>query len=287
MRSPQREIWAQNSEKEAVFSTTEQDAIRAVAVETVVSAGEIIVRHYEHLDPRETRDKGINDLVTPVDHEVEAYLRDRLTSAYPDFGFIGEEMGGGTQASSIFWVADPIDGTTNFAHGFPYFCISLALNESADTLFGLVYDPLRHELFEAWRGKGAFRNGTPIRVAQRDTLVSALIASGFPNRALFVFSRYENIYRRCLQAGAGIRRTGSAALDLAHIAAGRLDGTFQFGISLWDYAAGALIVTESGGTVVVYADTGTNASQSHIFAGSPYVVRQLLAFDALRDGESF
>jgi myo-inositol-1(or 4)-monophosphatase len=257
----------------------ELKAICEHARSLVRSAGAIVAHHYERLDPRRVYDKGFNDLVTPADHEVEAFLRECLASEFPEFGFIGEETGVSVAFSGYSWVADPIDGTTNFAHGFPYFCVSLALYDGEKTVLGVIYDPLRDEMYSAVRGGGAHRDGQAAAVPPRDTLVSALIASGFPNRALAVLPRYENIHRRCLRAGAGIRRTGSAALDLAHIAAGRIDGTFQFGISLWDYAAGALLVTEAGGKVVTSPDAESIPAQTHIFAGSDFVVNQLLSFD--------
>lgn len=260
---------------------SEMRGIRDTVVAIVRDASALVLKHYERLDPRQTRDKGLNDLVTPVDNEVELFLREQLSAIYPDFGFVGEETGGTVDADSIFWVVDPLDGTTNYAHGFPYFCISVALNNGPVTMLGVVYDPLRDEMSEAIQGEGAFRNGARLTIAPRNTLVSALIASGFPNRAIGVLPRYEAISHRFLRAGAGIRRTGSAALDLANIAAGRLDGTFQFGISLWDYAAGALLVTEAGGKVFVSPNTGNPLSQCDIFAGSDFVVNQMLSFDNL------
>lgn len=273
----------EQEEADIAIKTAELEAICGFAIALTVEAGAMVARHYEKVDPRLTYDKGVNDLVTPVDREVEAFLKGRLAKMFPDFGFVGEETGGMPDPDGVFWVVDPIDGTTNFAHGFPYFCVSLALNEGRETVLGAVYDPLRREVFRAVRGRGAFRDAVPIRCAPRNTLVSALIASGFPNRALRVLPRYETIYRRCLQAGAGIRRTGSAALDLAHIAAGRMDGTFQFGISLWDYAAGALLVSEAGGKVVTLPDADSGDTQTHIFAGSSFVVDRLLAFDAQKN----
>jgi myo-inositol-1(or 4)-monophosphatase len=199
--------------------------------------------------PHDVRFKGTIDMVTEADQAAEALIADRLREAYADHLLLCEEGSQGTASSSRHrWVIDPLDGTTNFAHGLPTFAVSIALEEAGHPIIGVVYDPMRDELFVSHRGGGATLNGEPIHVSPTDRLIASILVTGFSydfeRRAL-----QANIWRDFLTRVQAIRQTGSAALNLCYIACGRLDGYWERGISPWDVAAGALMVTEAGGTV--------------------------------------
>jgi myo-inositol-1(or 4)-monophosphatase len=197
--------------------------------------------------PAQVHHKGAVDLVTEVDLACEAAIRDVLARHTPDVPVLGEEGGGATGGTR--WVVDPLDGTTNFVHGFPYYAVSVALEVDGVREVGVVHDPCRGEVFAAARGRGATCNGAPIRVSSCADLSQALIGTGFPYdrqaRADVYLRRVEAVLRRA----QGIRRAGAAALDLAQVAAGRLDGFWEFHLRVWDVAAGLLLVTEAGGVV--------------------------------------
>ncbi len=220
----------------------------AVASEAARAAGEIQRRRWE--TRLAVRHKGSVDLVTDVDLACEDAIREVLARRAPGTAVLGEE-GGGATGTGDRWVVDPLDGTTNFAHGFPVFGVSIAWEEGGNTVAGVVYDPLRDELFAAARGKGATRNGEPVRVSATTGLAGALLATGFPYDRAEAPRNYR-AFERLTQATQGVRRTGSAALDLAYTACGRLDGFWEPGLAPWDLAAGCLLVTEAGGRVTGY-----------------------------------
>ncbi|MFZ8845559.1 inositol monophosphatase family protein [Thermoflexus sp.] len=218
-----------------------------VAVEAAVEAGRVLRWHFRR--GLEIIYKGEIDLVTEADLAAERVLISRIREAFPDHHLLSEESGEILQDSPWLWVVDPLDGTTNFAHGFPVFSVSIALLHEGQRVLGVVYDVMRDELFAARRGEGAFLNGRPIRVSRTSRLEAALLVTGFPyDRQESPFDNTQEfvaLLKRC----HGVLRVGSAALDLAAVAAGRLDGYWEFRLSPWDLAAGALLVEEAGGRV--------------------------------------
>jgi myo-inositol-1(or 4)-monophosphatase len=217
-----------------------------IAVRAARKAGNHIKRSFERLDEVKITAKGQNDFVTDVDQKSELIIIETLSASYPDHGFLGEEYGEKV-GDEHTWIIDPIDGTTNFIHGYPHFCISLALKIHDRIEHALIYDPIRDDLYTATRGSGAFLNEHRIRVKQSKTLSESLVGLSFSKRHLP--KRIEGVIHEIAESAGGIRRGGSAALDLAYVAAGRLDASYQFGMKLWDIAAGGLIVSEAGGLV--------------------------------------
>jgi myo-inositol-1(or 4)-monophosphatase len=218
------------------------------AVESVVRAGEVMLDRFG-TDVRVDK-KGSIDLVTEVDLAIEREFRARIAERFPDHTILGEEMGGSATApEGPCWVFDPIDGTTNFAHGLPIFCSSLALEIDGVAQVAAVYDPTRRELFTAERGGGAFLNGKPIHVSTPGSLIESVLVTGFPYD---VHSRIEEIvglFGAFVGRARAVRRLGSAAIDLCYVAAGRMDGFWERDLNAWDIAGGALLVTEAGGTI--------------------------------------
>jgi myo-inositol-1(or 4)-monophosphatase len=216
------------------------------AVDIAREAGGLLAKYFEGHVPFEL--KGEFDLVTEADRASEKLVVARLCSHYPSHGIVAEEGGGVAGTSEYRWYVDPLDGTTNFAHSFPMFNVTLALERAGEVICGVVYDPVRQEMFTAERGGGAFLNGRPIHVARAERLADSLASTGFPSR-----KRSHNVnihfYYQLAMASHGVRRTGSAALDLAYVAAGRLDFFWEFGLKPWDQAAGNLLVEEAGGKV--------------------------------------
>ncbi len=219
-----------------------------IAVRAARSAGNILLRYFEHTDSLTVTEKNKNDFVSEVDKAAEQAIIEVLQKAYPDHAILGEESGS-HKGNEYQWVIDPLDGTTNYLHGNPQFCISIALKYQGQLEHGVIYDPLREEMFSATRGSGAFLNDRRIRVSPRKGLEGALIGTGFPYRDLSNLDAYLGMFGAMTKETAGIRRPGSAALDFAYVAAGRLDGFWELGLSEWDFAAGALLVREAGGTV--------------------------------------
>ncbi|CAA9579742.1 MAG: Inositol-1-monophosphatase [uncultured Thermomicrobiales bacterium] len=228
------------------------DAFLPVAVAAAREAGALLRERFGR--PHDVRLKGAVDLVTEADTGAEALIAARLRAAFPDHRLLGEEgargaEGGGSGAVSPYgWVVDPLDGTTNYAHGFPHFAVSIALERDGAPLVGVVYDPIRDELFAAASGAGATLNGGPIRVSATDRPIAAMLATGFAYD-LAERGAQAVVWRSLLDRVQSIRQTGSAALNLAYVAAGRLDGYWERPLRPWDMAAGALLVTEAGGRV--------------------------------------
>jgi myo-inositol-1(or 4)-monophosphatase len=207
-------------------------------------AGALLAGYYERRIGY--RLKGAYDLVTEADVASEKLVMERLSARFPDHAVVAEESGEHRRGAEYCWFIDPLDGTTNFAHGFPAFCVSMGLERAGEPIAGIIYDPLRNEMFTAGRGEGAWLNGAPMQVSKAARLADCLVATGFPNR-----NRHRSInvhfYHQLAMATHGVRRAGSAALDLAYVAAGRLDAFWEFGLNSWDMAAGVLMVTEAGG----------------------------------------
>jgi len=245
------------------------------AVKAARKAGSIINRASLDLEGVRVGTKGRSDFVTEVDHAAERAILDVLLKAYPDHAVLAEESGASGN-SEYTWIIDPLDGTTNFIHGFPQYAVSIALRHRDLITQAVVYDPTRNELFTATRGRGAFLNERRIRVSRRDKLAESLIGTGFPFRQLQHLDDYVRMFKSITEHTAGIRRPGAAALDLAYVAAGRLDGFWEQGLSAWDMAAGSLLILEAGGLVANFNGEPGFLDDGRIVAGTPKVFPQLL-----------
>ncbi len=247
-----------------------------IAVRAARRAGDLIVRNVDRVPTLSVQAKGRNDFVSEIDQAAERDIIETVRRAYPDHGFLGEETGrsGGDE---VIWIIDPLDGTTNFLHGFPQFAVSIAVEVRGRLEHAVVYDPMRQELFTASRGYGAQLDGRRIRVSRQTTLDGALIGTGFPYRANARWiDDYMAMLKAVMSATAGIRRPGAASLDLAYVAAGRTDGFWEIGLSAWDTAAGTLLITEAGGRIGTL--TGATYTQGgHVAAGTPKVFDALVA----------
>jgi myo-inositol-1(or 4)-monophosphatase len=246
-----------------------------IAVKAARRAGGIINRAARDLDGLTVTAKRQNDFVTEVDRAAEAAVIETLHKAYPDHAILAEESGAAGR-SDYTWIIDPLDGTTNFIHGFPQYAVSIGLRHRGVITQGVVYDPGRNELFTASKGRGAFLNDRRLRVAKRAQLRDALIGTGFPFREIAHLDEYMRMLRVVMEGSVGVRRAGSAALDLAYVAAGRLDGFWELGLSAWDMAAGSLLITEAGGLVSDLDGEPNYLDAGHIVCGSPKVFAQLL-----------
>ena len=249
-----------------------------VAIKAARAAGAIINRAALDVEAVRISQKQVNDFVTEVDHASEAAIIDTLLTAYPDHGILAEESGSqhGNPNADHIWIIDPLDGTTNFIHGFPVYCVSIALQVRGRIEQAVVYDPSRNDLFTSTRGRGAFLNERRIRVSKRVRLQESLISTGFPFRKGDNFNQYLVMMGDVMQKTAGLRRPGSAALDLAYVAAGFTEGFFETGLSPWDVAAGSLLVTEAGGLVGNFTGESDFLEQREMLAGTPRVYGQLV-----------
>ena len=249
-----------------------------VAIKAARAAGAIINRAALDVEAVRISQKQVNDFVTEVDHASEAAIIETLLTAYPDHGILAEESGSqhGNPKADHIWIIDPLDGTTNFIHGFPVYCVSIALQVRGRIEQAVVYDPSRNDLFTATRGRGAFLNERRIRVSKRVRLQESLISTGFPFRKGDNFNQYLVMMGDVMQKTAGLRRPGSAALDLAYVAAGFTEGFFETGLSPWDVAAGSLLVTEAGGLVGNFTGESDFLEQREMLAGTPRVYGQLV-----------
>jgi myo-inositol-1(or 4)-monophosphatase len=248
------------------------------AVKAARKAGSIINRASLDLDLIKVASKGRSDFVTEVDRAAEAAIIDILKQAYPTHAILAEESGASNPegGDEYTWIIDPLDGTTNFIHGFPQYAVSIGLQHRGQITQGVVYDPTRNELFTASRGRGAFLNERRIRVSRRTKLAESLIGTGFPFRQLEHLDEYVRMFKRITESTAGIRRPGAAALDLAYVACGRLDGFWEFGLSAWDMAAGSLLIQEAGGMLSDFDGEPDFLASGHIVCGAPRVFEQLL-----------
>lgn len=246
-----------------------------IAVRAARCAGSIIVRAVGRVDSYHIALKGRNDFVSEVDHQAEQEIIKVIRKAYPNHGILAEESG--PQAGDDYlWVIDPLDGTTNFLHGFPQFAVSIAVKYKDQLEQAVVYDPLRQELFTATRGAGAQLNERRLRVARIKGLEGALLGTGFPFKYQQHLESYIDTFRALFPMTAGIRRAGSAALDLAYVAAGRLDGFWEIGLSEWDMAAGVLLIREAGGMVGDFSGGEDFFTTGNLVAGNPRVFKAML-----------
>jgi myo-inositol-1(or 4)-monophosphatase len=249
-----------------------------VAVKAARAAGSLINRAALDIESVRVSQKKANDFVTEVDQAAEAVIIETLLQAYPGHGIWAEESGTefGAQDSEFVWIIDPLDGTTNFIHGFPQYCVSIGLKHKNVITQAVIYDPVRNELFTATRGQGAYFNDRRMRVSKRKELAEALIGTGFPFRDFKYMDEYMAVLRKVMAGTAGARRAGAAALDLAYVAAGRLDAFWEIGLAPWDMAAGSLLIQEAGGLVSDFDGDGNYLESGRIVAGNPKVFGQLL-----------
>ena len=251
-----------------------------VAIKAARAAGAIINRAALDVEAVRVSQKQLNDFVTEVDVASEKAIIETLLTAYPQHGILAEESGKeyGSPTSEFVWIIDPLDGTTNFIHGFPVYCVSIALAVRGKVEQAVIYDPSRNDLFTATKGRGAFLNERRIRVSKRTRLSECLISTGFPFRPGDNFKNYLALMGDVMQRCAGLRRPGSAALDLAYVAAGFTDGFFETGLSSWDVAAGSLLVTEAGGLIGNFTGEADAdfLDQRECLAGAPRIYGQLV-----------
>ena len=248
-----------------------------VAVKAARAAGAIINRAALDVEAVRISQKQVNDFVTEVDQNSERVIIETLLTAYPDHGILAEESGSthGNPNADHIWIIDPLDGTTNFIHGFPVYCVSIALQVRGKLEQAVVFDPTRNDLFTASKGRGAFLNDRRIRVSKRTRLNECLLSTGFPFRPEDDFDKYLRLMGDVMQRTAGLRRPGAAALDLAYVAAGFSDGFFELGLKPWDMAAGALLVTEAGGLISNFTGEGPYLEHEECLAASPRIYAQL------------
>ena len=245
------------------------------AVKAARKAGAIINRAANDIDRLTVQSKRPRDYVSEVDRVAEQAIIETLLDAYPGHGILAEESGRSGGEEHV-WVIDPLDGTTNFLHGLPQYAVSIALLHKGVLQHAVVYDPARNELFTASRGAGAFLNERRIRVSKQAKMDDALIGTGFPFREFQHADAYLGMFKDMMLKTAGLRRPGSASLDLAWVACGRYDGFFELGLHQWDFAAGALLVLEAGGLVGDFQGNETYLQSGHIVAGNPKIFGQML-----------
>ncbi|MDA0680587.1 MAG: inositol monophosphatase family protein [Proteobacteria bacterium] len=250
-------------------------AMLNVAVMAARRGGDTLIRNMNKLEKLNVEQKGRNDFVSDADYAAEKAVIETILKHYPDHAILAEESGQ-TGESDYVWIIDPLDGTTNYLHRFPVYCVSVALAHNGRLEHGAVYDPLRQEFFTATRGQGAQLEGHKIRVSGRIDLERALIGTGFPYRdSNEAFEPYMNMLVSAMKNTTGIRRAGSAALDLCYVAAGRLDAYWETGLKPWDLAAGTLIVREAGGIVSGLDGSEEFMDNGHVLCGSPKIYAAL------------
>lgn len=247
-----------------------------VATKAAREAGKIINRASQDVGALKVQTKDYNDFVSEVDRAAEDAIISILKDAYPTHGFFGEESGKTNSDAESIWIIDPLDGTTNFLHNFPCYCVSIALQEKGVLTQAVIYDPVHNDLFTATKGRGAFLNDKRIRVTNRSKLQDSLISTGFPFKDFSYLDTYLEIFKDMAKKTSGLRRPGSAALDLAYVAAGYADGFFEINLSPWDIAAGALLVQEAGGIVGDFEGNESWLRTGNIVAGNPKVFGQML-----------
>ncbi len=249
-----------------------------VAIKAARAAGAIINRAALDVEAVRVSSKQTNDYVTEVDHAAAAAIIETLLTAYPGHGILAEESGSehGAQDSEFVWIIDPLDGTTNFIHGFPVYCVSIALAVRGKIEQAVVYDPTRNDIFSASKGRGAFVNDRRLRVAKRPRLQECLISTGFPYRPGDKLKPYLHMLGEVISQCAGVRRPGAAALDLAYVAAGYSDGFFETGLKPWAVAAGSLLVTEAGGLIGNFTGEADFMHHGECVAGNPRIYGQLV-----------
>ncbi len=262
------------------------------AVEAARRAGDLLLGYFGSLDPSEVEEKGRNDVVSRADKESEALVQRLLLGAFPGDLFVGEEGGvHGRDGDAPAWIVDPLDGTANFVRGFPHWAVSIGRTgggAAGELVLGVVWDPVKKDLFIAEKGAGAYRNGRRVRVTDREGLAGAALATGFPFRVQARIDTYLRVFKAVFLEAQSIRRAGSAALDLAYVSAGIFDGFFELGLSPWDSAAGAVLVSEAGGLVTDFDGEGAWRRRGNILAAGSGVhaaLAKLAADLGVRDAD--
>lgn len=245
------------------------------AVKAARRAGKVILRYADQIERLNIEVKGRNDFVSEVDRQAEAEIIDIIRHAYPDHGIFAEESGR-SDGDDHLWLIDPLDGTTNFLHGYPQYAVSIGVQHKDKMTHAVVFDPLRNELFTASRGSGAQLNDRRIRVSGLQSLETALLGTGFPFKSLEHLEVWINTFRTLLPKTSGVRRAGSAALDLAHVACGRLDGFWEIGLQPWDMAAGSLLIQEAGGLISDFRGEQNFLQSGNIVGGNRKIFAEIL-----------
>jgi myo-inositol-1(or 4)-monophosphatase len=256
------------------------------AVAAAQAGAEVLLGHWRNLPIGSIEEKKKNDFVTVADRESERRIVSVVRERFPSDAFLGEEggwqSGPASEGEGRVWIVDPLDGTANFIAGFPFWCVSIAAREHGRIVAGAILDPLRGELYTAERGSGAWRNGTRLSVNLLATLDGAFVATGFPFRSRDRIDQYLDLFKAVFLRARGIRRAGSAALDLACVAAGVFDGFFEFHLAPWDIAAGAILVEEAGGVISDFDGGDRFWERGNVVAGSPGLSRELIGIAASR-----
>ncbi|MFQ5637323.1 MAG: inositol monophosphatase family protein [bacterium] len=238
------------------------------AIEAAKIGAQVLMDSMKNFDPEEVDHKQQFDFVTHVDHLSEAAILDFIRKRHPDHSILAEESGGPQQQDGYLWIVDPLDGTKNYIHQFPMFAVSVALMHAGELQVGAIIDPVRDELFYAEKGRGAFLNGQPIRVSQTRDISLCLLATGFPFRAKHLTKPYFDAFKQLFHRVSDLRRAGAAALDLAYVACGRVDGFWEVTLNAWDIAAGALLIQEAGGRVTDIWGGADHIRTGHIVASN-------------------
>jgi myo-inositol-1(or 4)-monophosphatase len=248
-----------------------------LAIHAARQGAAVLLRYWENLGREDADLKARNDWVSDADRESEQAIVAAIREQRPDDGFLGEESGRtGDREAARTWIIDPLDGTSNYLQHFPVWCVSIGLRRNGETIAGVIYEPLRDLFFTAERGAGAFRNGERMHVSSHDAVEGSFLATGFPFRAQEYVETYVRIFTDVIRVSKGVRRAGSAALDLAYTAAGIFDGFFEMHLAAWDVAAGALLVTEAGGVVTDFSGGQRWLDRGNIVGATPRVHAELL-----------
>lgn len=251
------------------------DPIINIAIKAARLAGQLIIKASDRLDMVTVKTKSANEFVTQIDEQAEKIITDTIQKYYPNHGILGEE-GSYHPSDDFVWVIDPLDGTTNFIHGFPHYAVSIAVKIKNRVEYAVIYDPVRQDLFTAERGGGAQLNDHRMRVSKCSGLQGALLGTGFPYRHQEYLDFYMDCFKDLFQRITCMRRAGSAALDLAYVACGKLDGFWEIGLKEWDYAAGVLLIKEAGGLISDFNGEEKYRESGNIVAGSSKVFKELL-----------
>lgn len=248
-----------------------------IAVEAARRGAAVLLQYWEQLGKEDADLKSRNDWVSAADRESEAAIVAFIREHFPDDAFLGEEGGRSAGTSARTWIIDPLDGTSNYLQHFPMWSVSIALQRNSESIAGVIYEPLRELFFTAEKGAGAFRNGSRMRVSNQERVEGSFLATGFPFRAQEYIDAYVGIFTDIIRVSKGVRRAGSAALDLAYTAAGVFDGFFEMHLAAWDVAAGSLLVTEAGGIVTDFSGGQRWLERGNIVGAAPRVHAELLS----------
>lgn len=255
---------------------TEKSEFLGTAFRASMLAGEVVLNNLGKISPDDIDIKQASDFVTTIDKESEKIIIDTIRRKFPSHHFLAEESLKEAQTTEYRWIIDPIDGTTNFIHGYPVFSISIALEFNREIIMGVIFDPLREEIFTAEKGKGAFLNGRQLKVSGVTNLANGLVTTGFPFRKRDLIDNYLMLFKNIFNRVSDIRRAGSAALDLAYVAAGRCDAFFEIGLGPWDIAAGSFLIKEAGGVVTDFGGKRDYLSTGNIVAANPAIHGEIL-----------